>query len=148
MDASNAREKIAKLGNAEKLSSLDRSKYSVVYRSSAEGWVRKMVRVVTLNGVLLPSFFFKKKTVFQHKSFRASFREVFAFQRVYYEYEPLSLGYIAEFKRAKAINLIFKAICSSINLLVKHDLICKMYLDASESMTSESFWRAVFQGRK
>jgi hypothetical protein len=102
------------------------------------------VRIITLNGFLLPDFLLKDAVAFQHKSFRATFSAIFRYKKVLYEYEPLGVGYIA-YHDKNAFFKELKAFLKEITIFaVKYDSIKKSYLADLSDITSESFWRKVY----
>lgn len=144
LDASKARSKIGELGSIEKLGNIERANFSLSYGSPRESFQRKILRIFTINGFLLPNFLMKDGVIFQHKGFRANFREVFGFRKIYYEYEPKSIGYIVEVNRWKFINIIYKTLISSFLLTLNFNKIKNSYKKEIPILTSEKFWRDVY----
>lgn len=144
LDASKARAKISNLGSQEKLLPVDRSISGVEYGNMKEGFIRKILRFLSLNGILVPSFFFKKTVVFQHKGFRARLREVFLHKRIHYEYEPNGTGYIAEIDRLRAIGLLKDMMIILIFIFLKIHRVKREYREATLKATTEAFWRHIY----
>lgn len=141
LDTSRIRAEISSFLPNEKMQLIDRASYNVDYRSPFESKLRKIIRYMSLNGFLLPSFMLKDKVAFQHKGFRGNFREIFGYKKVLYGYEPLSIGYIAEHNKSAFFknNLsFFKAI---INFYINYHRIQNDYKNSLKSLTDESFWR-------
>lgn len=144
LDTSEVRRKIGGLSPNEKMLPIDRAEYMVEYRSCEEGALRKLLRGGTLNGFLLPSIFLKNAAVFQHKSFRGSFREVFGYKRIVYEYVPYGLGYVAEHDKPRFFSesLFFaKTLCRFVR---QFSSLKRDYQDQLDEMTSQSFWHDVY----
>ncbi len=142
------RHQIASFNEEEKFRSMDRSSVSdddlLVYGHPHESKLRKWIRVLSMNGFLLPSFMLKKKIMFQHKHFRANFREIFRHQKVWYEYEPLNQGYIATHNKKKFFSYSLEAAWVLIKFVFKFRTLRKQYLAALPEMTSRKFWERVY----
>ena len=148
LDMKDVRSQISNLGSGEKLNKIVRSDFDVEYASPEESVFRKLARVMTLNGFLLPNFLLKNKCIFQHKSFRANFREIFRYKRVLYEYEAGSVGYVASYDRLQFFKLTFKLVWLLFELAFKFKSLKRKYKKELPVITSESFWREVYSLKK
>ena len=148
IDTSEIRKKIGSLQPEEKLARINRSDYSVVYASPFENKGRRILRMITLNGFLLPGFLMKDQVVFQHKSFRGSFREVFRYKHVLYEYEPSGKGYVASYNRKLFFHALLDFGKALLALSFKHKALKKEYKRGVEDLTSREFWNRVYSGDK
>jgi galactofuranosylgalactofuranosylrhamnosyl-N-acetylglucosaminyl-diphospho-decaprenol beta-1,5/1,6-galactofuranosyltransferase len=144
MDMSSIRSRIGKYASSEKLMHVDKSKYNLKYSTHRESWYRKVIRIVTVNGFFIPTFLLRDDFVFQHKNFRASFREIFRYKSIYYEYEPSGDAYIARhdkktFFKELAIFAWRLAVFS-----MNYSRLRNLYKKEMPNMMSESFWRDVY----
>ena len=105
---------------------------------------RKLCRLLTLNGLLLPSFLLKDDTVWQRKGFRASFREIFRFKRVYYEYESGHVGYLAHYDRKRFFALLFRLLSMLLRNAPRYRQLRQEYRTRFPAMTSRAFWQTVY----
>lgn len=143
LDAAKIRAEIAKFGTTEKMKTVNRSEYRVVYSNGAETRKKRFIRYLTLNGVFLPKAFFKNDILFQRKS-GVRLSEVFGYKKILYEDEPSSKGYIAEFDRIKSFTLLVKLVISVTQMFLFKNHMKRKYEEKVRYMTSESFWRDVF----
>ncbi|MGL6315392.1 glycosyltransferase family 2 protein [Vibrio sp. WXL103] len=140
LDTAKVRGEVAGFGGEEKLRPIKRSDYPIVYKTPEEGVFRKALRMLSLNGFLLPSFVLKDTVVFQHKSFRGSFREVFGHKKVLYEYEPLSLGYVVEYDRKRFFRLLYQFVIELAKLQKNYKQLRSEYKIATDELTKQDFW--------
>lgn len=147
MDTAIVRAKISEFSGEEKMQPLARANHVVEYADSHEGKLRKLIRFVTLNGFLLPNLLLRHGTLFQHKSFRGNFREIFRYKKVIYEYEPLGLGYVAHYDRWRFFLELSSFSKSLLVLLVRFPALQRSYAEALPKMTSQEFWRSVYSSK-
>jgi hypothetical protein len=147
IDTSKIRADIASFSSSEKMLPISRADYAPVYASPEEKLGRKLIRLLLLNGHLLPSFLLNDAVVYQHKSFRGRFREIFGFKHVLYEYEPLPLGYIATHDKSKFFKEFFVAIKNLFKFFIRSKTLKKQYQNALPEMTSRDFWEKVYDQR-
>lgn len=148
MSATSVREKLSNFVNQEKMSPLRREKIQPEFVIINEGRWRKIFRFLTLNGFLLPHFLIKDSTVFQHKHFRASFREIFRYKKIYYEYEADHVGYVATHDKKRFFSLLWRFTKSLVVYGLKYKKVRQEYRDRMPEMTSLEFWRKVYDDDK
>lgn len=146
MDMSEIRPLINSFTPFEKMEKINLADFEPIRVDYNESKLKKLIRIVTLNGFLLPSFLIKDEVVYQDKSFRAWIRALYRHKKVLYFYEPSGLGYIAEHNKG----LFFKELSAfgvqAIKFIFKYKNLKKEYKDALPYMTSEEFWREVYKG--
>ncbi|WP_298641878.1 hypothetical protein [uncultured Cardiobacterium sp.] len=146
MTAAGVRAKMAPLTAQEKMTSVRHEDIGAQRVGMHESRWRKLCRFLTLNGLLLPSFLLKDDIVWQRKGFRATFREIFRFKRVYYEYEAGHIGYMAHYDRKRFFALLFRLL----GLLLRHAShyrqLRQAYRSRFPAMTSRTFWQTVYAG--
>lgn len=81
MDITAIKKDFSRFPQFEIMREIERKNFDMEYQTPYESLLCKAVRVISLNGFLLPSIFLKNKAVFQHKTFRASFREIFGYKK-------------------------------------------------------------------
>jgi len=94
--------------------------------------------------MLLPGFLLRDQTVFEHKSFRASYRRIFRFRHVLYYYEAMGLGYVAHYDRRLFFRVLYGFMKISARFLVTLPRLREAYQRALPEMTSEAFWRRLY----
>lgn len=151
---------IAGFAAAEKMRPIDRASLAVHYPPSYHAAVagqpttalarekpwRLCLRLLTLNGMLLPSAFLKAGLVFQHKGFRGYLREIFAYKAVLYQDAASGLGYVAHHDKARFFKELLAFAAAMLTFTRNIPRLRRAYQSQQASMTSESFWRTVFAG--
>jgi GT2 family glycosyltransferase len=144
IDMVEVRRRISMLGPSERLEKMDKSNYKLHLVGSDESRIRKLFRLITINGFLLPTFMLKNRIVFQHKSFRGSFREIFLAKSVYYGHEPSGVAYIAHHHKRLFVSIVAEFFKSIFWYAVFYKSISDNYKKLWPEMTSEKFWRDVY----
>ena len=114
------------------------------YPGRKENFFRKAFRILTLNGFFLPSFLLKKKIIFQHKAYKAFYKDIFLYEKVLYEYVPTGLGYIAVHNKKKFFSELFSLMKQLIFFIIRFKALRREYKQAIPNMTSEEFWRKIY----
>jgi len=150
MDLSDIRKEINSLEPSEKLHPISRAKYNIEYSNfqPEKLRLRTLVRWVSLNGFLLPTFLLRNRVLFQHKSFRGLFREVYRYKQVLYEYEPQSIGYIATHNKKEFFKTLFSLVLLMVKLSSRFTQLRSDYNKRLPDMMSEDFWRQVYSLEK
>lgn len=144
MDMSKVRPEILQLEPNEKLHKVNLVDYDFDYPDYNEWKPRKIFRILTLNGFLIPSVFLKKGTMLQEKAFRGWLRCIFGYKNVLYYYTPLGMGYVAQHDKTRALKETINFLRYSISLANKYKSLKRDYQNALPELTSESFWRKVY----
>jgi galactofuranosylgalactofuranosylrhamnosyl-N-acetylglucosaminyl-diphospho-decaprenol beta-1,5/1,6-galactofuranosyltransferase len=144
LDTNVIRKEIATFSENEKLQPIDRENYNVVYASFNNSIISTFIRWISLNGFLLPNFMLRKGIVFQHKGFRGILREIYRYRQVFYEYEPLGIGYVAEYDRKKFFGELCIFSISAIKFLYNFNKLKNDYKNEIPKMTNEQFWRDAY----
>jgi hypothetical protein len=146
MDLADIRKKINSLEPSEKLHPISRAEYNVEYSNfqPEQLRLRTLLRWISLNGFLLPTFMMKNRVLFQHKSFRGLFREVYRYKQVLYEYEPQGIGYIATHDKKEFFKTLFSLVSLMVKLSSRFTQLRSDYNKRLPDMMSEDFWRQVY----
>lgn len=148
IDAANLIKKIALLRPSEKLTPGQRPSDVDNIRIHAESNWRKFFRRITMNGFFLPSFMLRRRCVYQNKDFRAVFREVFGYQKIYYENLSSGMGYVAEHNKKNFFALLFSFLKICLFYFFNFKKLQADYEGSWQKMTSEDFWRKVYSVEK
>lgn len=143
MDMSKIRPVVGRLSPSEKMEPIDIGTLDFEEKNGAS-FIRKICVLLTLNGLLLPSFFLKKKIVYQPKSFRASFGEVFRYRKILYYDQKNKTGYIAVLDKKRFLKEVLMFVIEAGRVLLKYRTVQSQYIDALPYMTSETFWRNIY----
>ncbi len=145
LDTSKVRAALAPLNAEEKLQPVCLADFKLRYRGDQESALRRFTRFFTLNGFLLPSLLLRDETIFENKSFRASFRRIFRYKQVLYFHEALGLGYVAKYNRRRFFTLLLQFTVIMSDFLLKLPEIRRSYQESLPAMTSEQFWRNLYR---
>lgn len=115
----------------------------LVFKENRESYTRKLLRIITLNGFLLPNFMLSKKTVFQPKGFRAIFKEVFGFRKVKYVNIHNKTSYTVEMNRLEALRIAKRFVIQFFYFSTNFSKISKRYNNI-ESIASKRYWQGVY----
>lgn len=150
MDLSGIRKEINALEPSEKLHPISRAEYNIEYSNFQPERLRlrTLARWISLNGFLLPTFMLKNHVIFQHKSFRGLFREVYRYKQVLYEYEPKGIGYIATHDKKEFFKTLFSLLSLMVKLSSRFSQLRSDYNKRLPDMMSEDFWRQVYSLEK
>ena len=108
----------------------------------------KFLRLITLNGFLLPYACLKKETLLVNGQTRKTIQQIFRYNTVAYIYQTshnTHIGYLAYHNK----KVFFKEAITSLSLLIK--LLFKLpmlqikYNQALKKFTSETFWRQIYK---
>jgi galactofuranosylgalactofuranosylrhamnosyl-N-acetylglucosaminyl-diphospho-decaprenol beta-1,5/1,6-galactofuranosyltransferase len=146
MELRSKRAEIQGFSIAERMLPIDRRlTQGAVRLSDHEPAGRRLVRMLTLNGFLLPNFMLKGGMVFQHKGFAGSLRNVFRYKHVLFEHEASRTGYTASHDKRRFFSLTLRFFARLILLLIHYKKLRRHYDHALPKMTSEGFWRRIFE---
>lgn len=142
-DLSKIRQKVMAF-DGECMVSMDLSIAEDVVEVGGEpGW-RKFLRVITINGMLLPPMFVSKDMLVCSKSKKVNFSEIFGYRRICYYHQEQARGYISELDWWRFVRLNFRALAKLACLIVSYDDIKKHYEIEVPRLTGKVFWRDVF----
>ncbi len=145
MDTSAIRAEISMLIPSDRLIPINRADFEPHYvMKEHESRLRRYFRWVTINGFLLPDFALKNKFVFQHKGYHGTLRQIFLYKKILYEYEPLNLGYVAEYDRKRFFSELWSFSIEIALFIIKYKKIKKQFQKYLPHMTSEDFWRSIY----
>lgn len=147
IDANKARSKIAALPQDEKMKPIRREDYElkfVAHPSKNRCRMRKWIRKLTLNYLLMPECVMKKGVVFQPKHFSANLDQTYRFKEIYYEHEATRTGYVVKFDRQRLWQA-YKDYFAALKLIdEKFDSAKADYLAHQDELTSRAFWEKVY----
>ena len=149
IDASKARKRVQETVVNEKLVPMCKEDYDLIYSSGLEESKFKFIlRILTLNGYLIPSFFMKDDVVYQPKGFRAVFRQIFGIKKVLFFNEVEQSGYVSSYSKRRALKELFIFVKLVLKFGVKFKKLSSSYSASLPEMTSEKFWQNVYEGKE
>lgn len=147
MDMSEIRALVSREAGGEKLSPVARNKFNLAFRGVEESRIRKIVRIATLNGFILPNFLLKDEVMLNEKSFSGTLSKIFRYKSVLYEYEPLSIGYVGKHDKRLFFSRLFEFLKLIFLFLLNFKTIKESQRTALDSMTTKEFWTNVYADR-
>jgi len=115
-------------------------------RRKPEAKLRRLARLLTLQGFLLPDALLMNRTTVQEKAFHGSASAVFRYRRVLYRHAPSGTGYLAVHDRARFFDALGRFIPALGRLLLRLPRLRRDYRTGFAEMTTLAFWRAVYPG--
>ena len=138
---------VAEYAGSEFMMPFDQMKKPCVKIAIRNSWFKRIMIVVTLNGFLLPYWLFSEQIICMDKSKTGHFGKIFLFKHVFY-FNPFSrTGYLASHDKRQIMQLIAAFASLFIQFFWKIDQIEKSYQEGMLELTSEQFWRDVYQNQ-
>lgn len=144
MDMAGPRAEISALTPSEKMEPYNLKDIEVNHHHHPDGTLRRLVRLATLNGNLLPKSFTQNEVRYQNKNFNAAFRDIFRYKEVLYYNEASRTGYIAKQDRKQFFSLWKDGLTVAARFARALPNLQKQYVQKIPEMTSEDFWRKIY----
>lgn len=130
----------------EKLRPIDRTAYQVrPPRAGREPRLRRLLRLLTLQGFLLPDALLKNRMTLQDKAFHGRAGAVFRYRSVLYEHQPSGTGYVAVYDRARFFAELRAFVTLWRQLRRRLPELQAAYAEGAAGYAREAYWRAVHQ---
>lgn len=113
-------------------------------RRSRESRGRRLLRLVTLQGFLLPKVLIRDRTTLQDKGFHGSARAVFRYRRALVRHEPSGTGYVVEYDRRRFFAELRGFASAWSALLRRLPELRADYRRGMAELGSLAFWRGVY----
>ncbi len=145
VDLQSVRREIGGWTPAEKLEPIDCAGMRLRgARTGRESVLRRLARLLSLQGFLLPGFLLLNRTTVQDKAFHGSARAIFRYRRVLYRHAATNTGYLVEYDRARFFAELGAFIPAMARLLLRMGPLRRAYALGVEDMTSLRYWRSVY----
>lgn len=144
IDTEKIRTDISSFTPSEKLHNIEVTSSSFIDYLKGENIFRKTIRIISMNGYLLPGFLLKNKIICQEKGYRGVFRNIFQYKKVLYYYEQEKIGYIATYKRSEFFKCLLSFIFVSIIFLIRFKKIKKKQNQNVSDFTRLEFWKNLY----
>jgi hypothetical protein len=129
----------------EELVPISRADLDVTYfNAKRKSKFQRLIQKLSFNGSLLPDRFKKNKIILAPKNFAADRNVVYRFKKVFYEYDPLGLGFIATFDRNLFISELWMFIKQIIVFWFSYYKLLEEYRISLGTLTSRKFWEEVY----
>lgn len=145
IDTSEIIKHITSFSSSEKMIPMKKTDLIFAYPKNHESKLRKTLRFITLNGILLPSILYKETPIFQEKHFRAIYRQVFLRKSIFYYSEPIGFGYVTKLNKKIFFTESFKFFALCLRFLFIYKKLLKEYKESIKSSTTEKFWRNIYK---
>jgi GT2 family glycosyltransferase len=147
MDAALARAELAPLNAMEKLAPVSLPADFSVATDERESRLRRLTRIVTLNGFLLPGFLLRDGSpVTDEKSFHGTYSRIFRHRKVLYVCAPAGTGYVAVYDRKRFFRLLAAFLRIFFLFMLRESALRRSYRKALPDMTAKAFWRRIYPG--
>lgn len=145
VDCLSIRKEVKTYAEKEAFTNIDTNEPDYVSFTIHESLIRRLIRYLTINGVLLPNCLLKNQSVYQLKSFKAVFRQIFLYKKVFY-YCPYTRRFLLVEMDKKIIFVnILKYLKCLFKILTQYGKVKKLYHKNSTKVGSEDFWRIVYK---
>jgi hypothetical protein len=144
IDLAQVRKEIAAWQPAETLRPVDR--HGLRLRAPRPGRgapLRQLLRIITLQGFLLPRALLKDRVQVQEKAFYGRGSAVFGVRRVLYHHPQSDLGYIAEHDRARFFGELRGLLAELARFLRAAPALRRAYAAGKPALCSRRFWAEV-----
>lgn len=131
--------------NDEKMEPVELCNYDIEHKSIHESRYRRFLRLITLNGVLLPDILIRKNYVINEKSGCGIFRIIFRSKYVIYFQSATGKGYITQLNRLRFFKQLVSALIISIKFVFKYKHLVKSYSGDAKKIMTEEFWLNVYK---
>lgn len=145
LDMAGVRGEIATWPGNEKMVALDRAALATKGpRRRPESALRRLARVLTLQGFLLPRWLLVDRTLVQDKAFHGRASDVFRFRRVLYQHPATGEAYLAHYDRRRFFAELGSFLAAWATVFIRLPTLRKAYAAGAATMTSIDFWRGVY----
>lgn len=129
----------------EKLLPLDGSALDLrgARRTRESKW-RRLGRLVTLQGFLLPDALIKNRTTVQDKAFHGNASAVFRYRRVLYRHLQSGTGYLVEYDRPRFFAELNDFVRTWLALRARLPALRRDFAAGAAAMSTAAFWRSVY----
>lgn len=147
LDLASVRREIAAWGAEEKLGPVDLAGLALRggRRPGREPAWRRLARLVTLQGFLLPDALLRDRTTVHPKDFHGRASAVFRYRSVLYWHEASGTGFLARHDRRRFAAELGAFAREAGRLLRRLPALRRRYAEGAEALTSEAFWRGVYE---
>lgn len=112
-------------------------------RRRGEHVLRRLARLLTLQGFLLPKALIKDRTIVQDKNFHGRASATFRYRRVLYEHPASGTGFVAEYDRPRFFAELGAFVRVASRLAWRMAELQRAYRDAAERYGQREFWNEV-----
>jgi hypothetical protein len=113
-------------------------------RGRRESKARRLLRVLTLQGFLLPGWLLLDRTTLQVKGFHGMASAVFRYRRVLYEHPQSGTGFIASYDRRRFFAELARFLKAWLPLFGRLSALRKDYAAGLRDLACLDFWRGVY----
>ncbi|MGX9418677.1 glycosyltransferase family 2 protein [Vibrio sp. WJH972] len=145
IDMSEIRKYINTNYNSEKMVDISLEELDILsFPICEESRVRKLVRIFTLQGFLLPKIMLRKKILLQPKHSSVELRATFRASKILHYYAPYKKGYISKYDRIRFFKELFFYLKQLIKLRKELKSLRQEYKLGLNAYTSEEFWKGIY----
>lgn len=117
------------------------------YEGKPETRIRKYIRLITLNGHLLPQWCLRKTPVYVGEYTRGLLGLIFSYQHIVYrKYETQDI-FEAHLNRSQFFNLLGAFVKASLAFILRSSVVRRSYRKKLPMLTSKVFWQNVYRAQ-
>ena len=139
------REELGRVASGEKMEDVILPD-DLITRNGRESRLHRLFRLISLNGFLLPGWMIIDRTIKDNKNIFGDAYRIFRFRRVLYTAPNSNWGYVAEYDRKRFWEEYKLARRTAREFQRRFEELRAAYNKASPDLTSERFWREVYDG--
>jgi len=145
IDMQAVRAQISSWTPSEKMLPIDRTAYALKgTRRKEEKKLRRLLRIVTLQGFVLPGWLLRDRMTVQPKHFHGRASAVFRYRKVLYEHAQSGTGFIAEFDRRRFFHELGGFLKAWMALFRQLPALRRDYAAGVQEIATQAFWRGVY----
>ena len=145
IDMQAVRTQISSWTPSEKMLPIDRTAYALKgTRRKEEKKLRRLLRIVTLQGFVLPGWLLRDRMTVQPKHFHGRASAVFRYRKVLYEHAQSGTGFIAEFDRRRFFHELGGFLKAWMALFRQLPALRRDYAAGVQEIATQAFWRGVY----
>lgn len=117
------------------------------YEGKPETRIRKYIRLITLNGHLLPQWCLRKTPVYVGEYTRGLLGLIFSYQHIVYrKYETQDI-FEAHLNRSQFFSLLGAFVKASLAFILRSSVVRRSYRKKLPMLTSKAFWQNVYRAQ-
>jgi galactofuranosylgalactofuranosylrhamnosyl-N-acetylglucosaminyl-diphospho-decaprenol beta-1,5/1,6-galactofuranosyltransferase len=145
LDMSAVCAQIAAIPSEENMAPIDPAKLKVAYYRKRRRRLDRVLQKLSLNGMLIPGRFLKRRIIFQRKGFVGKLHQIYQYRRVCYEYTALGTGFVATHDKTRLCYEYWVFLKRLYRFFRSFKALRENYRQALPELTSRQFWEEVLQ---
>lgn len=102
--------------------------------------VLRFLRKLSMNGLLIPSPFFKRSTICQAKGFCVNKDTTFRFKNILHYHEESKSGFVTTYSKVKQVSLAIRWYILALKFIISYRSLKMAYRTSYKDLASKNFW--------